>query len=196
MKCIIDNNCSDGALRRGLCWKHYIKDVRYGDPLYGYDKTARKFRDEHTIPVLIKGVVKYYRVDKVDEYIKSRNWYADTMGSYAYTVDKGRKIYLHRYLLDAVKGKVVDHINNDRTDNRMPNLRLTDYKVNGMNRKIDTNSSTGVRGVYKQSNGKYYAKAGLDYKNYHLGTFDSVQEAKEAVLKFWEGVSKDGTPAV
>ena len=72
-------------------------------------------------------------------------WYV-----YAAAVDAdGKKglISCARYLLGAKPGDIVDHINGDTLDNRLPNLRITTVKGNCQNRQVTTNSPTGVNGV-------------------------------------------------
>lgn len=155
----------------------------------------RPFINDESVPVLCAGKIYYYNVDNADSYIKSRNWYADRPDNYAYTVDKNKKVYLHRYLSSPKDREIVDHINNDRTDNTLSNLRNVNYRVNGINRRTRTKSKTGIRGVYESKNGKYYAKAGLDYKDYYLGTFDTKEEANTALEIFRKGI-QDGTKAV
>jgi hypothetical protein len=64
--------------------------------------------------------------------------------------------------------KYLDHINNDRHDNRIENLRAVSARQNQHNRSINKNSTSGVKGVYwhKQS-GKWMAKVCCDSKNYY-----------------------------
>lgn len=61
-------------------------------------------------------------------------------------------VRLHRLILQAAKGAVVDHINRDVLDNRVENLRICDYTTNNRNRgkqkqrdRIYVNPLTGER---------------------------------------------------
>ncbi len=68
----------------------------------------------------------------------------------------------------------IDHINCNRLDNRICNLRVVDPTINALNRST-------AKGVYKHQ-GKYRARIKLDGKHYHLGLFDSEALAKQAYL--------------
>lgn len=61
-----------------------------------------------------------------------------------------RKVHrLHRFILDAPSGWLVDHINHDPLDNRRSNLRIVSIKVNNMNLSgARSNSRSGIRGVF------------------------------------------------
>ena len=75
----------------------------------------------------------------------------------------------------------IDHINRDKTDNRIVNLRDVDNATNTNNHPIRKTNKSGVVGVYKHSQtGKWVAQITKNYKCYHLGCFDTVQEAKQA----------------
>lgn len=59
----------------------------------------------------------------------------------------------HRLIYEHFNGEIpdgmnIDHINGNRKDNRIENLRLADYKTNARNRKKRFDSQTGVTGVY------------------------------------------------
>lgn len=43
-------------------------------------------------------------------------------------------VTLHRKVMDAQKGDIIDHINGDKLDNRLENLRFITVKGNGLNR--------------------------------------------------------------
>lgn len=72
-------------------------------------------------------------------------------GYYAATCAPGSfsPLYMHRLILGAPKGRVVDHENHDTLDNRRSNLRLCGQRENLQNRRTaNSNSTTGIRGVY------------------------------------------------
>jgi hypothetical protein len=80
-------------------------------------------------------------------------WYANPNpmgGYYAMASVAGRTVYMHRLIMDAPKGRVVDHRNHDTLDNRRENLRLCGQDGNCANRSgaNSNNRSTGIRGVY------------------------------------------------
>lgn len=99
---------------------------------------------------------------------------------YVYFCYNGKKYRLHRYLLNAPKGLVVDHINGDTKDNRIKNLRLCTQKENLQNR-LDSlcfpptkNNKLGVRGLfllYDNHDNRWYYKfklKGYKSKNFCL----------------------------
>jgi len=64
---------------------------------------------------------------------------------------KDSSVSLHRFITNAPKGTHVDHKNHNTLDNRRENLVVTTPVKNGQNRLgANKNSSTGIRGVYKQ----------------------------------------------
>jgi len=77
------------------------------------------------------------------------------------------------------KGYELDHINGDRSDNRLDNLRLVTRSENSMNSKIFSNSKLGSRGVCLcLKSGKYKASITKNYKAHHLGTFDTKERSQ------------------
>jgi hypothetical protein len=76
----------------------------------------------------------------------------------------------------------IDHINSNRVDNRLCNLRDVTRAVNLQNqRSAPNNKSTGVLGVYADK-GKFYARISIDNKSRHLGTYETVAEASKAYV--------------
>lgn len=74
----------------------------------------------------------------------------------------------------------VDHINIDKLDNRIINLRLASRSENMSNRSHTKRNILKAKGIELTRAGRYAAKIWKDYKRYHIGTFDTVEEAKAA----------------
>ena len=93
--------------------------------------------------------------------------------------------YLHRWLFGLTKGdkQVVDHIDRNKLNCCMSNLRLVSIEENMQNRTKTTNKTTSIyKGVYL-SDGKWRARIKKDNKIYHLGYFETEKEAAEAYNK-------------
>lgn len=57
------------------------------------------------------------------------------------------RVSLHRWILDAKDGEVVDHINGDGLDNRRENIRICTHKQNCLNHKKHKHGVLGYIGV-------------------------------------------------
>lgn len=104
-----------------------------------------------------------------------------------------KTITIHRYLTQAPKEMVVDHINGDGLDNRLCNLRVVTRAENNQNRRgAQRNSKSRVRGVHwHKSANKWAAQIKLNYKIIHLGVYENkedailaVQEARKRLMPF------------
>lgn len=73
----------------------------------------------------------------------------------------------------------VDHIDGNRANNRWSNLRLATRSQNLSNRQ-GGKGKTGVRGVTLSPKGRYVAKIWVRYRPIHIGTYDTLEEAKRA----------------
>lgn len=72
----------------------------------------------------------------------------------------------------------IDHIDRDATNNRYNNLRIATKVENSCNRKIQTNNTTGYKGVCYHANAKkYVAYISYNNKRKHLGTFSNAIDA-------------------
>ena len=69
------------------------------------------------------------------------------------------------------------------------NCIWADPGVNQRHDRLRTNNTSGVKGVYRTSRGKWQAAIHIDSKRKHLGTFDTIDEAadarKEAEKEYW-----------
>lgn len=78
----------------------------------------------------------------------------------------------------------VDHINGDKLDNRIANLRLASCSQNQQNRATDKRNKSGFTGVsWDRGTQKWRAKICIDRRQVHLGVFDTPEQAAEAYAK-------------
>lgn len=78
----------------------------------------------------------------------------------------------------------IDHINGDRSDNRICNLRESTHQQNCMNRAKARNNKSGYKGVSWHYVGqKWQAHISIGGKGIYLGLFDNPQQAYEAYQK-------------
>lgn len=93
------------------------------------------------------------------------------------------KVYLaHRVIWTMVHGDLgpndIDHINGDRSDNRLENIRSVSRTLNLRNSATKSRGAIGVCGVSRHTlTGKYRAYVGIDGKQVHLGFFENVDDA-------------------
>lgn len=102
--------------------------------------------------------------------------------------------YLGRYLLNASKKAIVDHINGNPLDNRKCNLRIVSNSINIQNTGPSIDNPLNLKGVsLHKSTGKYRARIYVNYKEIHLGLFDSPEKAAKAynlaAIKFFGKMS-------
>lgn len=86
------------------------------------------------------------------------------------------------------EGSVIDHVNGDRLDNRIENLRTATYSQNSANAKRHSRNTSGLKGASKRiKNGKWTGRwqASITYqrRQLHLGEFDTKEEAHAAYLE-------------
>jgi len=127
--------------------------------------------------VMGDNIVIYSLIDH-DTIIKYKWW--DQKG-YARAVINGKKIFMHRLIMNCYDEKIVDHINGNKLDNRRENLRITTTTKNAQNkRKKDglTSKYIGVRFVSNRNN--YRANIKINGIQTDLGSYKTEKEAAEA----------------
>ena len=78
--------------------------------------------------------------------------------------------------------QVVDHINGDRQDNRISNLRAVTFSENVANQTAP--QKQGLKGAcWDKQKRKWLASMKRDYKTIYIGRFDTEQEAHDAYKK-------------
>ena len=131
-------------------------------------------------------IIKGYKIlfdDTDEDAICPYNWavrlgWGDT--PYAQTSVNGKSVLMHRLLLDAPKGMLVDHRNHNTLDNRRENIRLCTRSQNMWNRKRTTGKSKH-KGVYWCVN-RHKWRVQIYFNNQHsyLGLYVSEEDAARA----------------
>ena len=87
-----------------------------------------------------------------------------------------RVIWLWHY--GYVPENVIDHINRDKKDNRLDNLRETSSQCNMRNSKLCKRNTSGVKGVYWNSrDSKWISQITIEGAQKHLGICEDFIEA-------------------
>lgn len=112
---------------------------------------------------------------------------------------KGKQFRAHRvaWLLyyGCTPSAQIDHINGNRTDNRICNLRLASNAENSRNAKLSKDNTSGCSGVtYHKKAKKWAASIMYNRKQIYLGIYenilDAVQVRKEAEVRYFGAFSK------
>ena len=122
------------------------------------------------------------KIDTEDLYLlEEYNILLDKSNGYYLATKKSKKEYLHRLIVGAKKGDIVDHIDMDKTNNRKSNLRIVSKSLNNYNRSV---SSKYGRGIYFDKSGnRFRACISKNNKTLKLGSFSSILHAKKAYNK-------------
>ena len=167
------------------------------ETIMNYNKTKYNTYDlsgEYGIGYTTKGEEFWFDLEDYDK-IKDYCWYINS----EYVVAKlsnGKHIKLHKLLIpEAIE---IDHKNHKNFDNRKSNLRITNHQKNMMNRKKNSNNTSGVTGVYFNKHiNKWIAEITVNKIHITLGSYkcfeDVVKARKEAEEKYFGEYSYDNS---
>ena len=165
----LKTKASKSAFCDNRCRSIFTRAMNLINILDGHYKTS----ENGDIIELETPSLKKYLISNFDYESLSRfNWTTDKNGyvvSKVLTTNKDYNIKMHRFILSAKKGQIVDHIDGNPSNNSRINLRIVNKSMNGSNRH-KPNPKTGLigisflekKGLYKTShsiNGKRYTKA-------------------------------------
>jgi hypothetical protein len=126
----------------------------------------------------------FWKIYKSGKYL---NTPAGTLFKSGYIMIKHKNCFLraHRiaWLLTTSKWplKDIDHINGNRSDNRLTNLREASKSQNAQNSKIRKDSRSGITGVYihKGIKNNWRVRITINSKTKNLGYFNVLEKAKK-----------------
>lgn len=100
----------------------------------------------------------------------------------------GKRYYVHRIIYMMFYGYMpfeIDHIDRNKLNNRIENLRSVTKSENVANQKIRIDNKSGIRGIsWNNQNKKWLASKQQNNKRIYLGYFETVEQAKMAVEQY------------
>lgn len=122
--------------------------------------------------------MKKLQLSPEDEWIllEKTVYSSGSSGYYRIKLDGGKYIYLHRFILDAKHGELVDHINRDKSDNRRENLRVATKSTNNYNRNSDNKLGRGI--YFDKCGDRYRACISVNNKTIKLGSSKDINVVK------------------
>ena len=185
-----------------LCQKHSHQFYKYGKitdptPYSCQENTNEYVEHEDYYEIVLRKCTEEYRIvgsakiDKDDyERCKLHRWRMaeSKRRNHMYkevatgSKSKGNMIDLHRFIMSAPEGYVVDHINGDTLDNRKSNLRVCKQEQNCYNKtKLDGRNTSGITGVYvdtrKGRSTNWVAEIKVAKTKIYLSAFVTIEEA-------------------
>jgi hypothetical protein len=114
---------------------------------------------------------------------------ANRNGTYGVIRHNGRSEPTHRVTYELANGPIpegmdIDHMCHVSLCCRPEHLQAVTHKQNAENRAgARKGSKSGVRGVmWSKASKKWHAQVGHNYRKYHAGFFDTIEEAEAAVI--------------
>jgi hypothetical protein len=157
----------------------FYRRLRYGFPFRKIPLTQGQFAivDEDDFKTLAG--YKWYAMKS------GRSFYAQRMKYSKKAKTRQIPVQMHREILNAPEGALVDHINHNGLDNRRANLRLATAEQNSWNRRKNPGNFTSkYKGVsWNKLARKWQARIAHKQKWIVIGFFDDEQSAAKAYDK-------------
>jgi len=147
---------------------------------------CRNYRPKPILPqgdgvrLIPLGDAFYAYVDAADyEWLSRHSW--RLISGYAGRHEKGKSVLMHREIMQAPAGMVVDHFDANRANNCRFNLRVCTPAENQRNQRKHRGSGSRFKGVYYHKKArKWCAECRFTGTQYYLGLFDDEVEAAQA----------------
>ncbi len=141
---------------------------------------------DDAISVILQTGDRVYVSAEDSDLLRTLSWTRDQDG-YAVSRISGRLVRLHRLVaqragqIEADSLAMVDHVNNNRLDNRRGNLRPASAAQNSANRDKQKGTSSAYYGVsYNAKRKRWVAQIMKDHKKKWIGAYETEMEAAQA----------------
>jgi hypothetical protein len=143
-------------------------------------------------PIVLDELLNLFKYNNGNLYWKATGKKAGTLRKEGYIAIQFNKTkyYAHRLIWSLLKGEIpsdkqIDHVNRNKSDNTIENLRLVNYRENALN-KPSMPSNTGIYGVSKDRN-YYKVSFTVNNKSIHVGNFKDLAKAQACAKDFVTG---------
>jgi len=140
-------------------------------------KNLFEYQDGNLIWKISKG--KRGKIGSIAGTITSNGYLSIRVDKKNYKAHRLVYLYHHGYLPN-----IIDHIDRDKLNNKIENLREATISQNNVNTKIRKDNASGLKGVtwHKASN-KWCAQIMVNCKQNHIGLFLDIEDARAAYLQ-------------
>jgi hypothetical protein len=115
---------------------------------------------------------RFALVDDADfEALSKRRWSYNQGYAVHYVPGSTQMMFMHRLIMTPPPDLQVDHINQNRLDNRRSNLRFATRSQNQANKGIQINNTSGYKGVTCH-NGRWEVRIRVNGRRLHLSHYD------------------------
>lgn len=143
-----------------------------------YDLTG-----EYGIGYTFKDELFYFDLEDYEK-IKNHCWCYGKK-DYIYTTIDGKLMQMHRMIMDAPEGWIIDHIFHKGYDNRKKELRLATKSQNAMNMITPSNNTSGTKGVtWSSSCSKWMAE--IEVRGNKFRKYFKIKDEAIAYRKYLE----------
>lgn len=144
---------------------------------------------------LKEGVV-YNKVDRSKRARKDQPAGAVNIQGYIHIGFDGKYYRAHRIAWFLHYGEqppiILDHIDGNKTNNKISNLREATPNENQYNQKLARHNTSGVKGVsWNKGTNKWQAHIQINGKKKNLGYYTCIEEAEQAVKEAREQLHKE-----
>ena len=178
-----------------MCTKHYRQAKKYGKVLDTNPRTCHDLNSFKLVGDTAIFEVYNHKCEPVAEFlvdkddlplVRYKKWCLSNTTGYIVTgnnIGANKRISLHLFLLhgEVPSNFFIDHINNNKLDNRRCNLRETTIAQNAQNKSLQTGdrkNTSGVAGVcWSKSRNMFEVEIRYNNKRLHLSRFFKFQEA-------------------
>lgn len=186
---------------KGYCSRHYNQMLKYGKILDRINSNTNNITIKDEIAIIdlydtIGNKIGETIIDAEDvDLVKQYSWSLSN-GRHTQYCKSNQVGQLHRLVMNAPKGMVVDHINHNGLDNRKSNLRICTNQENICNCEIPKNNKSGCKGVYwAKDKNKWTVQVTINNKTIYIGRYTNLEEAiearKEASKKYYNEFAND-----
>ena len=172
-----------------ICVKLKKIDTQMSDivkTIYGNYESWKKIKDYENYSVSSFGRVRNDKTDRILKPTKNAGGYYHVS---LYKNGKEKNHSIHRligiaFLPNHDNKRMVDHIDENKMNNNIINLRWSTGSQNQFNQGKQKNNTTGFKGVcFDKSKQKYVAFININGKHTYLGCFLKAEEASQAYDK-------------